>query len=131
MSDPTWQADVAKLQPNEKVVDKNQPGPFHCFRWAESNNSSFLFFLSILVDFMGQAHFSLLFISWLGPFNIVWAIIFWSWSHLSSSHTLGPLDRKFKNAQIIFIRGSHKSGFHYTRFQITYIINISNGTIQM
>ena len=34
-------SDVAKLRPNEKVVDKNQPGPFRCFRWAEPNNSAF------------------------------------------------------------------------------------------
>lgn len=57
MSDPTWQSDVAKLRPIQKVTDKIQPGPFRCFRWAEPINSSFLyyFFPSILVGYLGQA----------------------------------------------------------------------------
>ena len=47
-SDPTWQSDVAKLRPIEKVTDKIQPGPIRCFTWAEPNNSAYLcFFLSV------------------------------------------------------------------------------------
>ena len=129
-SDPTWQSDMAKWRPIEKVVDKIQPGPIWCFTWAEPNNSAFLIFI-FSVSYTGQAHFNLLFISGPGSFKIIRAIIFWGWSHLSSSHTFGPLDKKFKIAQIILISGSHKSGFHSTHFQITYIINISNGTVQM
>ena len=57
-SDPTGQADMAKLRPNEKVDDKNQPGPIRRSTWAWPNNSAFLeyFFPINLVDYMGQAH---------------------------------------------------------------------------
>ena len=41
-SDPTWQSDVAKLRPIEKVVDKIQLGPIQCFIWAEPINSAHL-----------------------------------------------------------------------------------------
>ena len=46
-SDPTWQSDVAKLRPIEKVIDKIQPGPIRCFTWAEPNNSTFLYIFSV------------------------------------------------------------------------------------
>ena len=52
-SDPTWQSDVAKLRPIEKVTDKIQPSPIRCFTWAKPNNLAYLsFFLSIF----GQVH---------------------------------------------------------------------------
>ncbi len=40
--DPTWQHGLAKLRPNDKVIDYNQLGPIWCFTWAEPNNSTFL-----------------------------------------------------------------------------------------
>jgi hypothetical protein len=39
-SNPTWQADVAKLWRNQIVVMQNQPGPFQWSTWAEPINTS-------------------------------------------------------------------------------------------
>ena len=74
-SDPTWLtwrgvadvtspsqiqrgwADVAKLWPNEMVVNQNQPSPVQCSKWAWPNNSAHLiyFFRRKFGSNMGRA----------------------------------------------------------------------------
>ena len=127
---PAWQSDVAQDSARSNSI---------FYMGLAQQFGLFVFFLSVnfWLGSWAKPNIAAFFIVGSWPSKIVWAIIFWSWSHqsdrshLSSSHTLGPLDRKFKSAQIIFINGFHKSGFHSTRFQITYIINISNKTLQM
>ena len=56
-SDPTWQSDVEKLRPIEKVIDKIQPSPIRRFTWAEPNNTTFLLYIFLLMfsSYMGLA----------------------------------------------------------------------------
>ena len=81
-SDPTWQAEVAKLRPIQKVTGKIQPGPIHCFTWAEPNNSAFLFhklrsvFLGLSLSMVHFFFGSHLFFFWASAFFQSVSLIF-------------------------------------------------------
>ena len=136
-SDPTWQSDVAKLRPIQKVTDKIQPGPIRCFRWAEPINSAFLIYIfyQFLIGFMGQAqHFSIFF----QAMAFYYLFLFWASAFFTHFYLIFSLNccqyvsGLFSKAQIDQVQQPFQYFFHLDRASsfVEQTYTISTNSIQ-